>query len=143
MTTNAGSAAIADPEARIDALLQALTLAEKVALLAGAGTAFALSNRGGGCPAKGDALKVEGTKGAALLSMGVNLEYPQGLPDTLEIARDGEWDAVPLRGSWFTEAFEGPMSNLQRFVTGEVRMRFSRGTATAVGRRSIRPRFPW
>ena len=33
-----------------------------VALLAGAGTAFALSNRGGGCPAKGDALKVEGTK---------------------------------------------------------------------------------
>ena len=33
-----------------------------VALLAGAGTAFALSNRGGGCPAKGDALKVEDTK---------------------------------------------------------------------------------
>lgn len=63
--------------------------------------------------------KVEGTKGAALLSMGVNLEYPRGLPDTLEIARNGAWDAVPLRGSWFTEAFEGPMSNLQRFVTGE------------------------
>ena len=63
--------------------------------------------------------KVEGTKGAALLSMGVNLEYPLGLPDTLEVARDGDWDAVPLRGSWFTEAFEGPMSNLQRFVTGE------------------------
>ena len=28
---------------------------------------------------------------------------------------------VPLRGSWFTEAFEGPMSNLQRFVAGEDR----------------------
>jgi len=26
---------------------------------------------------------------------------------------------VPLRGSWFTEAFEGPMSNLQRFVADE------------------------
>jgi hypothetical protein len=26
---------------------------------------------------------------------------------------------VALRGSWFTEAFEGPMCNLQRFVTGE------------------------
>ena len=63
--------------------------------------------------------KVEGTKGAALLSMGVNLDYPLGLPDTLEIARDGEWETVALRGSWFTEAFEGPMSNLQRFVTGE------------------------
>ena len=32
------------------------------ALLAGAGTAFALGNRGGSCPAKGDALKVEGTR---------------------------------------------------------------------------------
>jgi hypothetical protein len=30
-----------------------------------------------------------------------------------------EWRDVPLRGSWFTEAFEGPMSNLQRFVSGE------------------------
>ena len=26
---------------------------------------------------------------------------------------------VPLRGWWFTTAFEGPMSNLQRFVAGE------------------------
>ena len=29
------------------------------------------------------------------------------------------FEAVPLRGSWFTEAFEGPMSNLRRFVAGE------------------------
>ena len=29
------------------------------------------------------------------------------------------WQRVPLRGSWFTEAFEGPMSNLQRFIAGE------------------------
>jgi predicted dehydrogenase len=63
--------------------------------------------------------KVEGTSGAALLSMGVNLDYPSGLPDTLEIARDGAWETVALRGSWFTEAFDGPMSNLQRFVAGE------------------------
>jgi peptidyl-prolyl cis-trans isomerase C len=39
----------------------ALTVVALVALLAGAGTAFALSNRGG-CPAKGDALKIEGTE---------------------------------------------------------------------------------
>jgi len=32
-----------------------------VALLAGAGTAYALGHRGGGCPPKGAALKVEGT----------------------------------------------------------------------------------
>ena len=64
-------------------------------------------------------VKIEGTTGAALLTLGVNLEYPSGPPDRLEVALDGTWEAVPLRGSWFTEAFEGPMSNLQRYVAGE------------------------
>jgi len=64
--------------------------------------------------------KVEGTAGAAVLTMGVNLDYPSGPPDELEIAIDGgSWQPVALRGSWFTEAFEGPMSNLQRFVAGQ------------------------
>jgi predicted dehydrogenase len=66
-------------------------------------------------------LKIEGTAGAALLTLGVNLEYPSGPPDRLEVAIDGMWQPVPLSGSWFTEAFEGPMSNLQRFVAGEDR----------------------
>jgi predicted dehydrogenase len=100
-------------------------------------------------------LTVEGTRGAVALTMGVNLDYPAGPPDSLEVALDGEaqplpgapgvpgagrdpeasgdprveepqerasggrWRSIPLRGSWFTEAFEGPMSNLQRFVAGE------------------------
>jgi predicted dehydrogenase len=67
-------------------------------------------------------IRVEGSRGAALLRMGVNLDYPSGKPDTLEIARDREWKYVPLRGSWFPEAFEGPMSNLQRHVAGEDRV---------------------
>jgi predicted dehydrogenase len=62
---------------------------------------------------------VEGTRGAVRLTWGVNLSYPAGPPDTMEIALGGEWRAVPLRGSWFTEAFEGPMSNLQRVAAGE------------------------
>jgi len=50
----------------------------------------------------------------------VNLDYPAGPPDRLDVAAaGGGWRSVPLRGSWFTEAFEGPMSNLQRFVAGE------------------------
>src|SRR5262249_27460836 len=62
-------------------------------------------------------LKVEGTDGSALLTLGVNIDYPSGPPDSLEVATGGSaWTPVPLRGSWFTEAFEGPMSNLQRFV---------------------------
>jgi predicted dehydrogenase len=65
-------------------------------------------------------LKVEGTSGAAVCRMGVNLDYPKGRPDTLELALGSKpWKAVALRGSWFTQAFEGPMSNLQRFVAGE------------------------
>jgi predicted dehydrogenase len=65
-------------------------------------------------------LKVEGTRGAAIAKMGVNLNYPQGEPDTLEIATgDAGWTQLPLRGSWFLEAFEGPMANLQRVVAGE------------------------
>jgi predicted dehydrogenase len=65
-------------------------------------------------------LKIEGTKGAAIAKMGVNLNYPDGEPDELLVAeRGGDWEAVPLRGSWFLEAFEGPMSNLQRVVAGE------------------------
>jgi predicted dehydrogenase len=66
-------------------------------------------------------LKIEGTRAAAIAKMGVNLNYPEGEPDTLEIATEDSdgWDAIALRGSWFLEAFEGPMSNLQRFVGGE------------------------
>ncbi len=52
--------------------------------------------------------------------MGVNIDYPKGPPDTLEVALDqAQWRRVDLRGSWFIEAFEGPMSNLQRYVGGE------------------------
>jgi predicted dehydrogenase len=64
-------------------------------------------------------IMVEGLDGAARLTMGVNLSYPSGPPDTMEMARGETWTDLPLRGSWFTEAFEGPMSNLQRYAAGE------------------------
>jgi predicted dehydrogenase len=65
-------------------------------------------------------LKLEGTRGAAVATMGVNLDYPKGEPDTLEVCVEGrDWERVALRGSWFGEAFEGPISNLLRFVAGE------------------------
>jgi predicted dehydrogenase len=73
-------------------------------------------------------IMVEGTKGIARVTWGVNLDYPAGPPDTMEVyglsvaGQDGRahgWMPIPLRGSWFTEAFEGPMSNLQRFAAGE------------------------
>lgn len=66
-------------------------------------------------------IMVEGTNGIARVTWGVNLDYPSGPPDTMQVTAGERWQEVPLRGSWFTEAFEGPMSNLQRFVAGEDR----------------------
>ncbi len=64
-------------------------------------------------------LRIEGTRGTILARLGVNLDYPRGRPDTLEISQDGgAWRSVPVAGNWFPHAFEGPMANLQRLATG-------------------------
>ncbi|QKV19071.1 Gfo/Idh/MocA family protein [Oricola thermophila] len=65
--------------------------------------------------------RICGTEGAAYLQLGVNLDYPRGEPDILEIFPKGgdDWVTVPLRGAWFPDAFVGRMANLQRFVSGE------------------------
>lgn len=64
--------------------------------------------------------RVEGDRGAALVKLGLLLDYPRGEPDELWIApRGGPWQAVPLEGAWFPDAFIGTMSNLQRFANGE------------------------
>jgi predicted dehydrogenase len=63
--------------------------------------------------------RICGTKGAAYLQLGVNLDYPRGEPDILEINTGDGWHAVPLTGSWFPDAFASRMSQLQRFATGQ------------------------
>ncbi|PZO79247.1 MAG: oxidoreductase [Mesorhizobium amorphae] len=64
--------------------------------------------------------RFEGTEGAAVAVLGVNLDYPRGEPDELWIAKKGgDWNQVPLEGAWFPHAFIGTMSNLQRFASGE------------------------
>ncbi len=67
-------------------------------------------------------LRVEGERGAAIATLGVNLDYPRGRPDRLEVCfAGGEWREVPLAGNWFPDAFRGPICNLQRFAHGEDR----------------------
>ncbi|MBC8329893.1 MAG: Gfo/Idh/MocA family oxidoreductase [Planctomycetes bacterium] len=67
----------------------------------------------------------EGTRGAIKATMGVNLNYPVGEPDSLEFCLlpsgggQPEWRPVELAGSWFPDAFAGTMANLQRFAAGE------------------------
>ncbi len=63
--------------------------------------------------------RICGTKGAAYLQLGVNLDYPKGEPDILEINTGDGWHTVDLDGAWFPDAFASRMSQLQRFVTGE------------------------
>lgn len=64
--------------------------------------------------------RFEGTKGAAMVKLGLLLNYPQGEPDELWITqKGGAWSQVPLQGGWFPHAFIGTMRNLQRFASGE------------------------
>lgn len=65
--------------------------------------------------------RICGTEGAAWLQLGLNLDYPRGEPDILEITRkgDADWTTIPLEGAWFPHAFAGRMANLQRFAAGE------------------------
>jgi predicted dehydrogenase len=64
--------------------------------------------------------RFEGTKGAMMVKLGVCYDYPNGEADELWFCRNGgEWEQIPLTGSWFIEAFMGPMRNVQRFDAGE------------------------
>jgi predicted dehydrogenase len=64
--------------------------------------------------------RVEGTDGAAMVKLGLLLDYPKGEPDELWVApKGGPWQQVELAGAWFPDAFVGPMANLQRFAAGE------------------------
>jgi predicted dehydrogenase len=71
-------------------------------------------------------IRIEGTAGALMVKLGVCYDYPRGEADELWIATGGrDWEQVPLTGSWFVEAFMGPMRNLQRFDAGEDAALFS------------------
>lgn len=70
-------------------------------------------------------VKFEGTSGAIKARLGANLNYPRGLPDTLEVCRLGgddappKWRSVGLVGNWFPHAFVGTMASVMRRADGE------------------------
>lgn len=61
--------------------------------------------------------KIEGTKGAIKIRIGLSLDYPRGMPPKFEYILLGddaqEWKEIELEGSWFPEAFIGTMAVLQ------------------------------
>jgi len=65
-------------------------------------------------------LKVEGTDGVVFITLGSTVNYPNFEKDKFEIkTKDRDWEEVKLGGNWFPEAFEGTMSNLQRYIFKE------------------------
>ena len=68
-------------------------------------------------------VKWEGERGAIKARLGVNLNYPEGLPDSFEyyLLNNGDppqWQSVDLKGTWFPDAFIGTMASVMRFVEG-------------------------
>ena len=64
----------------------------------------------------------EGTENGMRAQMGLNLDYPKGSPDTLELfhTTEDESSAAPLfEGNWVPDAFLGSMLSLQQFIAGQ------------------------
>ncbi|MGJ7033171.1 Gfo/Idh/MocA family protein [Niabella hirudinis] len=66
---------------------------------------------------QGAYIKIEGTKGAIKMSMGVLIDYPNGIPDTFDYitivpGAAPEWKSKPIEGSWFPHAFIGTMEQM-------------------------------
>lgn len=59
-------------------------------------------------------VRVEGTAGCIKFQMGLNMNYPAGAPDYLEVFTQGSWQTIVLEGSWFPHAFIGTMASLMR-----------------------------
>ena len=69
--------------------------------------------------------KFEGSKGAIQIRAGLNMNYPDGVPDKFEyviISEDDQettWQSLDISGSWFPEAFIGTMASVMRKANDE------------------------
>ena len=65
-------------------------------------------------------LRLEGTKAAAIVGLGYLVNYPEEVPESLDmIETGGTWRKVALAGARRPDSFAAVMANLQRFVAGE------------------------
>jgi len=68
-------------------------------------------------------IKIEGTKGAIKIKMGVIMNYPDGVQDGFEYIILGKdepkrWKDLPINGSWFPHGFIGSMEQLMNVRAG-------------------------
>lgn len=70
-------------------------------------------------------IKLEGTKGAIRIQLGVLMNYPQGVEDKFEyiILKENEipqWKTREINGSWFPDAFGGSMEQVMQAMNGSI-----------------------
>ena len=70
-------------------------------------------------------IKLEGSRGAIKMSMGLLQNYPGGMPDTFEYVLYDEsgksrWQPVEIAGSWFPHAFIGSMAQVMLAAEGSI-----------------------
>lgn len=65
-------------------------------------------------------IRIEGERGSIFIQMGLNLDYPVGGMDLLEIWAEerGDWVEIPFEGSWFPHAYRGPMTAMMEWANG-------------------------
>ena len=68
-------------------------------------------------------IKWEGTTGAIKTTLGLNINFPAGVPDTFEyvllnVGGTPEWQSGNIAGSWYPDAFIGSMADLLCFAEG-------------------------
>ncbi|MBZ4190529.1 Gfo/Idh/MocA family oxidoreductase [Niabella sp. 3A5MI-3] len=68
-------------------------------------------------------VKFEGTAGAIKTTLGLNIDYPNGVPDSFEYVireegKDPEWKSVTFPGQWFPDAFIASMAELLCYAEG-------------------------
>ncbi len=71
-------------------------------------------------------VKWEGTEGAIKARLGLLMDYPEGVPDQFEYCilspgKKPEWTAIQIEGTWYPDAFIGPMSDLMCFLDGDIK----------------------
>lgn len=65
-------------------------------------------------------IRIEGTKGAAIVGLGYLLDLPRGAPESLRmIVEGGKWETIELEGARMPDSFAAVMANLQRYGSGE------------------------
>ena len=70
-------------------------------------------------------IKLEGTKGAIKINLGLLMNYPHGVADKFEyITMTGngpsEWKSLEIEGSWFPHAFIGSMEQVMQAAAGQI-----------------------